>query len=195
MVAKGEEVDFADGAFDCSISCECFEHNPNWEETFLNMHRMTRPGGFVVVSCAGKGRLEHGTRRTEPNESPGTQASGSDYYKNLKPNHLNKLDLRKLFERHLIIENRFSKDLYFVGEVKGSYKARQIEWEEGLLRKTIIDKTTRMHRTKPFAFRVMRSIKHAPLDFMSNLPDRLFQNFALPYQKMSLKIKSAIIGK
>jgi len=29
-------------SFDCTISVECFEHNPFWLETFVNMLRMTR---------------------------------------------------------------------------------------------------------------------------------------------------------
>jgi SAM-dependent methyltransferase len=61
MVAKGEELDFPDGAFDTTASCECFEHNEKWAKTFQNMVRMTRPGGLVFFTCAttGTGRTRH----------------------------------------------------------------------------------------------------------------------------------------
>ena len=43
-------------SFDVVISCECFEHNPYWRETFLNMTRVLRPGGLFVLTCATTGR-------------------------------------------------------------------------------------------------------------------------------------------
>jgi SAM-dependent methyltransferase len=79
MVAKGEELDFPDGAFDTTASCECFEHNEKWSQTFQNMVRMTRPGGLVFFTCATTGRPEHGTRRTTPQDAPFC----GDYYRNL----------------------------------------------------------------------------------------------------------------
>jgi SAM-dependent methyltransferase len=79
MVAKGEELDFPDGAFDTTASCECFEHNEKWAKTFQNMVRMTRPGGLVFFTCATTGRPEHGTRRTTPQDAPFC----GDYYRNL----------------------------------------------------------------------------------------------------------------
>lgn len=39
--------------YDITISCNCFEHNPYWRETFLNMHRMTKEGGLCLS------RLKH----------------------------------------------------------------------------------------------------------------------------------------
>jgi hypothetical protein len=47
------------------------------------MLRLTRPGGLVAFTCASRGRPEHGTRRTLVDDSPGTQAEGLDYYRNL----------------------------------------------------------------------------------------------------------------
>lgn len=52
VVASGHEVAFPDGSFDLAICCECFEHNPQWLQTFTNMHRMTKAGGVVIVTCA-----------------------------------------------------------------------------------------------------------------------------------------------
>jgi SAM-dependent methyltransferase len=116
VVASGHEVDFADGYFDLTISCECFEHNPYWVETFQNMHRMTAHSGCVVVSCASRGRLEHGTTRTLPDSSPGTQEIGWDYYKNLtKADFKDAFDLENMFTHHLFFYIPVSQDLYFIG--------------------------------------------------------------------------------
>ena len=79
LVARGEELSFPDGAFDVTASCECFEHNENWAETFQNMVRMTKPGGLVFFTCATTGRPEHGTKRTTPGDAPYC----TDYYRNL----------------------------------------------------------------------------------------------------------------
>jgi len=97
VVASGEELAFPDGTFDVTLSTECFEHNPRWRETFANMHRMTAPDGVLIVTCAGRGRLEHGTSRTTPGCSPGTQSVGSDYYRNLLPRDFKRLGLAGLF--------------------------------------------------------------------------------------------------
>lgn len=83
IVCEGDKVDHADNTYDIAISCECFEHNPKWSETFENMHRMTKEGGVVLFTCATTGRPEHGTTRTAPKASPGTQALNWDYYRNL----------------------------------------------------------------------------------------------------------------
>jgi hypothetical protein len=45
LIGKGEELPCPDGSFDVTASCECFEHNEKWVDTFTNMVRMTRPGG------------------------------------------------------------------------------------------------------------------------------------------------------
>jgi SAM-dependent methyltransferase len=69
------------GLFDVVISTEALEHDSRWEETFRAMYDMTRPGGLMVMTCAGDGREEHGTTRTTPGNSPHT----TDYYRNLDP--------------------------------------------------------------------------------------------------------------
>ena len=45
IVCEGDKVDHPDNTYDIAISCECFEHNPQWLETLENMYRMTRDGG------------------------------------------------------------------------------------------------------------------------------------------------------
>ncbi len=50
LVCDGHRLDHADDSYDLTLSCESFEHNPQWRETFLNMHRMTKPGGIVLFT-------------------------------------------------------------------------------------------------------------------------------------------------
>lgn len=116
VVASGHEVDLPDASFDVTVSAECLEHNPHWEATLRNMRRMTRPQGFIVVSCATLGRLEHGTTRTNPTSSPGTQSVGWDYYRNLTRADFPADFLASLADSRFWT-NPHSKDLYFVGSL------------------------------------------------------------------------------
>jgi len=78
-VSRGEDVDVNVGLWDVVASCECFEHNRNWRETWRRMVELARPGGLVFFTCATTGRGEHGTSRSDPSASPHT----NDYYCNL----------------------------------------------------------------------------------------------------------------
>lgn len=119
IVSAGQDLAFPDNFFDCSVSSECFEHNPYWVETFLNMIRMTRNNGLIIMSCAGEGRPEHGTSRTSPWDSPFTVNAGWEYYKNLTPKDFyDAIDINSNFSHHEFIENNIQKDLYFYGLVK-----------------------------------------------------------------------------
>jgi SAM-dependent methyltransferase len=79
IVCAGQDLDFPDNSFDTVCSCECFEHNPAYKETFRNMVRMLKPGGLLFFTCATTGRPEHGTKRTTPGDAPFC----GDYYQNL----------------------------------------------------------------------------------------------------------------
>ncbi len=81
---------------------------------------MTKSGGFLIFTCATRGRLEHGTDRTTPKASPGTQSVGWDYYYNLEEkDFVNKIDLSIIFDDFLFLKNSDSKDLYFLGKKFG----------------------------------------------------------------------------
>jgi SAM-dependent methyltransferase len=58
-------LDLASEQFDFLISSELFEHTPYWKEIFAQMCRLTKPGGIVAFTCAGAGRAEHGTTRSD----------------------------------------------------------------------------------------------------------------------------------
>lgn len=56
-VGSGAKASFPDKYFTVSVSCECFEHNPDWVATMQNMYRMTKKSGLVIISCASRGRI------------------------------------------------------------------------------------------------------------------------------------------
>lgn len=114
VVCLGHNYNMPDNSFDVTISCECFEHDPYWQKTFTNMHRLCRHGGMVTFTCATDGRKEHGTKYNEPQSSPFTVEW--NYYKNLNSkDFLQNFDLDKMFEKYEFRTNIVSHDLYFYG--------------------------------------------------------------------------------
>lgn len=112
VVSSGQDYAAPDNTFDTVISCECFEHNPEWVLTFNNMHRMTKANGLIVMSCATLGRPEHGTQRTSPQDAPFC----ADYYKNLtEQDFAEQFDLSQMFSIYKFDIGQATKDLYFVG--------------------------------------------------------------------------------
>jgi len=79
VICHAADYNGAVDSFDVIISCEALEHDRRWEDTLLSAYRMLKPGGLLVVTCAGLKRGEHGTIRTTPKDSPAT----TDYYRNL----------------------------------------------------------------------------------------------------------------
>lgn len=117
LICDGAKLRLPDNTFDTVISTECFEHNPNWVETFSNMIRMCKPGGLIMMTCATEGRLEHGTHTERPEDSPLTVHNGwGEYYKNLtEQDFLDNIDIRSFFSEHQFYVNNSSHDLYFWG--------------------------------------------------------------------------------
>lgn len=120
-VCQGQLVDYATGAFDVVISCECMEHNPFWIETISNMFRMVKPGGLVIVSCATIGRAEHGTTRTSAGFSPLSVGIGWEYYRNISIRAFKRaFSLDNWCQEYVLLPNWHNCDLYFVGIKKPS---------------------------------------------------------------------------
>jgi SAM-dependent methyltransferase len=114
VVCEGQKFDAPNESFDVSISCECFEHNPEWVATFRNMYRIVRTGGLVIMTCATTGRAEHGTTRTTPQDSPLTVGLGWDYYQNLTEEDFRKhFDIDSMFKEFEFLSQ--NTDLYFYG--------------------------------------------------------------------------------
>jgi SAM-dependent methyltransferase len=115
VICQGQDYDAPDNTFDTVISCECFEHNPAWVATFANMHRMVKPSGLIVMSCATTGRAEHGTKRTSPSDAPFCD----DYYKNLtEQDFIDNFDIDSMFSVYEFGIGEVTKDLYFYGVKK-----------------------------------------------------------------------------
>jgi SAM-dependent methyltransferase len=116
VVCGGQDFDAPSGSFDVVCSFEAMEHNPYWKETFANMLRLTRPGGMIIMTCATKGRPEHGTARSKPQDSPLTRDIGWDYYRNLAAKDFaGEFNLDEQFSVHLITHYYYSSDLLFFG--------------------------------------------------------------------------------
>jgi SAM-dependent methyltransferase len=190
VVGSGHEIDKPDESFDLTLSCECFEHNPFWLETFKNMHRMTKADGYMVITCASRGRIEHGTSRTTMADSPGTSAVGIDYYRNLvEDDFRKKLPLDDMFADYCFWYIEASSDLYFIGRKSGAVSGNNISsLFSGLIRE--VRSISAVHRgfLRQLFFRAYR----LPLDVVARATsDERFQNFAVPYDRMFSPFKAA----
>lgn len=120
LVCQGQDYDAPDASFDTVICCEVMEHNPHWKETFLNMFRVCKPGGLVLMTCASTGRRKHGTTRSKPEASPLSVGIGWTYYRNLTARDIRQaLNLDGPLAVFSFMQNWKSFDLYFVGLRKG----------------------------------------------------------------------------
>ena len=119
IVSKTKDLPFPDESFDTIISTECFEHDPEYKESWKKIYKMLKPNGLFVFTCAAPPRGEHGTRRTTPQDSYGCIArleDMQDYYKNLTHTDLNEvLDLNNTFSVWNTYYEFTSFDLYFIG--------------------------------------------------------------------------------
>lgn len=192
VVASGHEVAFPDGSFDLAICCECFEHNPQWLQTFTNMYRMTKAGGVVIVTCASRGRWEHGTARSSPEESPGTTSVGWNYYRNLNRSDFEtRLGLGEMFQAHAFFRNEASKDLYFVGKKKGADSPR-LALDVGLLGTGLCAANSLVVADEPFRLkRLPRALWDMPLKMAERLPDGLYQDFVIFWTRMKRAIRKS----
>jgi SAM-dependent methyltransferase len=119
VVASGDKYN-TDKRYDITLSCECFEHNPQYLQTFQNMIDLTKANGLVIFTCATTGRPEHGTKNTSPHSSLASQGVSSDYYKNLVKEDFDQFDLDAIFSSYSFYTNTYSNDLYFIGRKLGS---------------------------------------------------------------------------
>lgn len=108
----GELIELPDGWADTCISTECFEHAHCWDQILVNMIRITKPGGLLILTFAGDERPAHGTVDSEEGSSPFT----TSYYRNLGADDIaSKIRLGYYFDRHGFEINSLSKDTYFWG--------------------------------------------------------------------------------
>jgi len=168
VILDGSELHKLNQKFDIVISCECFEHAKNWKDIFLSMHNVCEDDGYVIFTCASRGRIEHGTLRTINNDSPGTNGT---YYKNIFKNEFIKsFNLKILFEKYEVIYNFKSSDLYFIG--KKGRKDKDVNF-------TNIVKKVKNLKNKHRKIKIIRII----LSYLLN--DKHYQN--LTFFRRSLK--------
>jgi SAM-dependent methyltransferase len=141
VVSRTKDLEFADATFDTIISTECFEHDPEYAESFRKIYRMLKPGGLFCFSCASTGRHEHGTRRTTPHDSYGTIGrleDMSDYYKNLTIKDVDRSqNLDSVFSMWKSFYNGHSCDLYFYGFKRGPRASPPVYENPGVVETTL----------------------------------------------------------
>jgi hypothetical protein len=100
------------GSYDVVISTEALEHDYRYIETIHSVSGLTRSKGLLLITCATEPRPEHGTDKTNPNESPAT----SNYYRNINPNvFMLTIENLNCFSEYAIEINKYHGDLYFWG--------------------------------------------------------------------------------
>jgi SAM-dependent methyltransferase len=99
------------GLFDVVISLEVLEHAQKWRTVVKNMYDCVKPGGLLIITCAGPARAEHGTERTDAGSSPHTNG----YYENIGLEDLSMYVEPHQFKEYYIAERRDRMDLVFYG--------------------------------------------------------------------------------
>jgi len=172
VVLDGSELYKLNQKFDIVISCECFEHAKDWKEIFLCMYNVCEDDGYVIFTCASRGRIEHGTLRTINSDSPGTTGT---YYKNIfKSEFIKSFDLKKMFQKYEVIYNFKSSDLYFIGK-KGK-EDKNINFTN------ILKKVKNLKNNN-------RKIKIFKIIFSYLLNDKNYQNLTFFRRSIKKKIK------
>lgn len=116
IVCPGEDYGQPAASFDVVISCEAMEHNFAWRRTWLNILRLVKDDGLVIMTCATIGRRQHGTSEFKPCDSPLTLASNRSYYRNLEAHDFQALmNLDEWFSVWSFHVDHTSYDLYFFG--------------------------------------------------------------------------------
>lgn len=176
VVAYGHEVDHPDGTYDLTVSGECFEHDPHWRDTFANMARLTRAGGLLAFTCASHGRPEHGTRRSDVTDSPGTQAEGMDYYRNLVAADFAQLPLAEWFSEWRFWYMPTTFDLYFAGVRHGAASTAALPSD---------DQVAKIRHLLPLPHRLVR----LPLRLTASVvrDQDTYQRLIMPYWLMLLR--------
>lgn len=187
VIGFGHEVDFLSNNFDMTVSGECFEHDPNWVKTLNNMIRMTRPGGIVAFTCASEGRPEHGTKRTDAEDSPGTQSVGLDYYQNLTVQDIvDNVNLEDNFSSWGFAYLPTTFDLYFAGIKKGYTENKVLgKLPDSAHINALVNRMPLPHKIIRTPLYITKKI----------LPLREYNKFAWRYWTTADKIQNKVLGR
>ena len=177
IVCSGDKVDLKNNSVDVVISCEVFEHAEEWNKIFDNMYRMLKPGGLLIMTCASTGRLEHGTQRTSPFTSPGTQSIGLDYYKNISKTEFRSVLNNKDFDFSYLDYNKFSFDLYFVGKKRLGDDVCNISMDDFKNSTISAFQESPAQKNKFFILRAIKRLKSSLMYALAfRLSDKAYQN-------------------
>src|SRR5260221_473016 len=96
---------------DVMISTEALEHDELWDKSLEAMSALLKPGGILIITCAGPNRPEHGTTKADPDSSPFT----TDYYRNISVEDFQSVLPMSLWTDAELTYGRDGEDLYFYG--------------------------------------------------------------------------------
>jgi SAM-dependent methyltransferase len=115
VVADASNLPISCNSTDVYVSAECYEHNPSWKQSIHEAIRILKDDGIALLTIASLLRYEHGTQRTTPQASPGTNGLGWNYYKNLFHNEI-KNEFKKASVKYFCKSyyNYYSADLYVI---------------------------------------------------------------------------------
>lgn len=97
--------------FDVVISTEMLEHDKHWQASLNSMYKNLKPGGLLILTCAGPTRQEHGTTATSPQDAPFT----NDWYYNISMDAFLDILPKELWSDCAIKYERNEADLLFYG--------------------------------------------------------------------------------
>lgn len=118
--------------YDVIITTEMLEHDRSWEIDLQMMYWAIKPGGLLLITCAGEGRQEHGTKRTSPQDSPGT----TDYYQNISLEMFSSILKPGMFSEYYLKHDRRRNDLNFYGVKKIGKRVKtenKKEWKNSVI--------------------------------------------------------------
>lgn len=116
LVCPGQDYGEKAGRFDVVASCECMQHNPRWRETWINMLRLLKPDGLMLMTCATAGRRQHSTEQFSNDLSPFKLSIGQNYYRNLLKEDFEAIIVHSgWFSHHEFLTDHFHNDLLFYG--------------------------------------------------------------------------------
>ena len=194
-VYDGADMSFLpDASFDLVISSECFEHNPHWENNIVDMYQKLRSNCHMLVTCASRGRAEHGTQRSSPESSIGTSSKGWDYYRNIRIAEFRSSIQKLNFEYYYLGYNRFSKDLYFFGK-KGDYNESQHKNFNSSFKKLIKPAFTEFPKkhSSPIVNLYFSFLDFPVLISSYLLSETYFQNFQIFWRSLTSKLNNFLL--
>lgn len=110
IISKTHEVNFPDNTFDAVCTGEMLEHDEYWKLSLQKMYDVLKSDGLLIISCGGRDRPEHGTRRTGS-----YWGTSPDYYRNVTAEDIKEIYKENMFTETHYEENETAHDTYFYG--------------------------------------------------------------------------------